>query len=127
MSQRLAAFVLMLSFGGPTLLGGLVCDGEPGGRGSTMCCALAKSPAASAAMMICCQTLCGKSTGKTPVTRQDSNPKHEHLAGRAKTIEIRFADKPSATQTKVCVRALAGALSRSNPPHLYLSNSAFLI
>src|SRR5215475_3245784 len=71
MMHRFAALLIVLSFVGPEVVGGLACAESGGchGMARMACCAMAKMPGASPAAMLCCQTVCGESPNDTPTAQ----------------------------------------------------------
>lgn len=130
MLHRLAALLIVLAFIGPEVAGGLVCA-ESGsgchGMARMACCAMAKSPAASPAAMLCCQTVCGESTGDTPTAQPQAGAQQLDFSQPAAKIRVEPSDRLFAAQLTVSMRSTESALLYHNPPDLFLHHSTFLI
>jgi len=145
MLRRIAALIVVLIITGQALAGGIACGidtfnnglgsnaemacpmQEPDGCGSMACCAQGKSPTGSIVAMICCEVVCGESTGGsqfnfTPHTLAFAPP---ILRYRAVEFDSLSSDNDSAFS--VFLRSAENDLLSHDPPDLFLVNSTFLI
>ncbi|HKQ05636.1 MAG TPA: hypothetical protein VJ464_10925 [Blastocatellia bacterium] len=129
MLHRLAALVIVLAFIGPELAGGLVCAESSGchGMARMACCAMAKSPAASPAAMLCCQTVCGESTDDTPTAQPQASAQQLDFSQPTVRVRVEPSDRLFAAQLAVSMRSAESALLYHDPPDLFLHHSTFLI
>ena len=136
---------MVLFIAGQALAGGIVCgidvlnnkfDGaiemscptqREGGCDEMACCALGKSPTGSVAAMVCCELICGESTGGSQF---NFPPQLLVLAPAAVTHRASTPlslDSESTNAFSVFLKSADNALLAQDPPDLYLANSTFLI
>jgi hypothetical protein len=130
MLHRLAALFIVLAFIGPEVASGFACAESSGGchgMARMACCAMAKSPAASPAAMLCCETVCGESTGDTPTARPPSGAQQLDFSQPVTKVKVEPSDRLFAVQLAVSMRSAESSLLYHNPPDLYLHHSTFLI
>lgn len=143
MLKRVAPLILVLLFAGQAMAGGIVCGidivsnaldrsseascsvKKPGECHKKACCRLGKSPTGATAAMICCEVICGESTGGAqfdfaPLT----------LAITPSSIVVRIISLDTLSEAEATASSLRSAETgylRHEPPPLFLQNSAFLI
>lgn len=145
MLRRIAALIVVLVITGQALAGGIAfgidalsngfdsasetsCPMQAEGEGEEMaCCALGKSPTGSVAAMVCCEVVCGESTGGahfnfTPLLLAIAPPV---VTDRASTFQS--LNSESASAFSVFLKSADNALLAQAPPDLFLTNSTFLI
>jgi hypothetical protein len=145
MLRRIAALLLVLLMAGQALAGAVVCgidalhnkfDGSSemsypmqgeGECAEMACCALGKSPIGSVAAMVCCELICGESTGGaqfnfTPPLLLLAPPVITHRASTPHSLSAE-----SANAFSVFLKSADNALLAQDPPDLFLANSTFLI
>ena len=145
MLRRIAALIMVLIITSQALAGGIACgldaiNNSLGGKTemaspmqgqgeceSMACCAQGKSPTGSVVAMICCEVVCGESTGGaqfnfTPQTLAFAPP---ILRYRAVGFDSLSSDTDSAFS--VFLRSAENNLLSHDPPDLFLVNSTFLI
>ncbi len=145
MLRRIAALIMVLVITSQALAGGIACGVDAFSKGlggktemdcpmqgqsdceSMACCARGKSPTGSVAAMICCEVVCGESTGGaqfdfTPQTLAIAPP---ILSYRAVEFDSISSDTDSAFS--VFLRSAENHLLSHDPPDLFLINSIFLI
>lgn len=145
MLRRIAALLMVLLIAGQALAGGIVCGIDALSNGSDSasemscpmqgegecdemaCCALGKSPTGSVAAMVCCELICGESTGGahfnfTPLLLAIAPPVVTHRASTFQSL-----NSESASAFSVFLKSADNALLAQDPPDLFLTNSTFLI
>ncbi len=145
MLRRIAALIVVLVFTGQALAGGIVCGIDARGHGlnsademacpmqsegdceEMACCAQGKSPTGSVVAMVCCEVICGESTGGaqfnfTPQTLALAPPIVNY---RPVGFDSLSSDTDSALS--VFLRSAENDLLSHDPPDLFLVNSTFLI
>src|SRR4030095_10135888 len=145
MLRRIAALVMVLIFSSQALARGIACGINALSRvlnnGNEMacpmqgdgdckdmaCCMQGKSPTGSVVAMVCCEVICGESTGGsqfnfTPQTLTFAPPV---LRYRAVGSDSLSSDPDSAFS--VFLRSAETDLLTHDPPDLFLVNSTFLI
>ena len=129
MLKRLAATFVLLAFVGPVWAGGLVCaeGGYCHGMARMACCAMAKSPAGSRAAMLCCWTVCSKSTDETPAAIPEAAAQSQDFSQAVASISFDPADRLFGALLAVSMRSADSSLLYQDPPDLYLQHSNFLI
>lgn len=131
MYKRFAALFILLAFATQTLAGGFACaaDGNYEGAAEMACCAQARSANASPVAMLCCQTVCGEPTSGTPGPQSETPGQSPQPP--APSLAVNHVPPVSVSLLAVVAlnskRATDGLLEHSDPPVLYLHNSAFLI
>lgn len=143
MLRFLAALTMVLIIASQALAGGIscgidllnksvdstnetACPMQSGGDCDDMaCCTQGKSPTGSAAAKVCCDVICGESTGGsqfdfTPQTLSFAPP-----IVRYRTIEFDSLNTDSAFS--VFFRSSENDLLSQHSPDLFLKNSTFLI
>lgn len=130
MLNRLAALVIVLAFVGPDLAGGLVCA-ESGsgchGMARMACCAMAKAPAASPAARLCCEMVCGESTGDMSIAQPPAGAQQLDFTQSVVKVRVEPLNRFFAAQFAVSMRSAESSLLYRNPPDLFLRHSTFLI
>jgi len=127
MLKRLAALFLLLAFVGPMMAGGYACtaSGERGSGEEMACCKQAQSPSGSSVAKLCCETVCGESTGGTPITPSGAVPQPQAPALHVEVPNIASVNLLPAVD--LSARSANYSLLYHSPPDLYLHNSVFLI
>lgn len=128
MLRRLGAILIVLAFATPTLAGGFVCgQGDHSSAGEMACCRLAKSLAASPTAVVCCEVVCGESTGGSLGTQSEKAASLQVPAPPVAPLRVDSFDSLLAVVIPVSLKASSTALLRRDPPALFLHNTAFLI
>jgi hypothetical protein len=145
MLRRIAALIVVLVITGQALAGGIVCGVDALGKSlnsmdemacpmqnqgdckEMACCAQGKSPTGSVVAMVCCEVICGESTGGaqfnfTPQTLSLAPP---IISYRAAEFDSLSSDTDPAFS--VFLRSAENDLLSHDPPDLFLINSTFLI
>jgi len=143
MLKRVAALILVLFFAGQAMAGGIMCGidvisnainqssesscsmKKPGKCHKKACCRLGKSPTGAMAAMICCEVICGESTGGAQF---DFAPQSLAIAPLNVIVRIILLDTLSEPEAAASsLRSAEASYLRRDPPPLFLQNSAFLI
>ena len=145
MLRRIAALILVLIIASQAMAGGIACGIDAlskaisdedemacamqgdGDCKDMACCMQGKSPTGSVVAMVCCEVICGESTGGSqfnfiPQTRAFAPPV---LRYRAVEFDSHSSDTNSAFS--VFLRSAENDLLFHDPPDLFLINSTFLI
>jgi hypothetical protein len=127
MLKRLTTLFLVVAFAGPIMAGGYACasDGERGSAKEMACCKQAESPSGPAVAKMCCEMVCGESTGGTPITPSGAAPQPQAPALHIEVPNIAAVDLLPTVD--LSARSANDSLLYHSPPDLYLHNSAFLI
>jgi len=144
MLKRVAALLMILLIAGQALAGGIVCGIDAlskgfdsasemscpmqaeGECGEMACCALGKSPTGSVAAMVCCELVCGESTGGAQLNFAPQTPVCAPPILTIRLISLDSLSKPTDSAA-VSFRSAENNLLHHDPPDLFLSNSTFLI
>jgi hypothetical protein len=145
MLNRIAALIMILIISSQALASGIVCginalskalseenemacpmQGE-GDCKDMACCLQGKSPAGSIVAMICCEVVCGESTGGaqfdfTPQTLAQAPPIVSY-----RSVDFDSLSSDTDSSFSVFLRSAENDLLFHDPPDLFLINSTFLI
>jgi hypothetical protein len=145
MLKRFTALILVLIIASQALAGGIACgidalskvlsDGDEmacsmqgdGDCKDMACCMQGKSPTGSVVAMVCCEVICGESTGGSQF---DFIPQALAFAPpvlRYRAVEFDSHSSDTNPAFSVFLRSAENDLLSHDPPDLFLVNSTFLI
>ena len=125
MLKRVVALVLAFVFAGLVTVGGAMCAGKSDAK--SCCCVLGDTPISSPAMKMCCELACGKKTGDVPSTSTDASSAVAARDTAAAIIRVEPFDTSQATAVPVALKSARSAVSKHDPPDLYIQKATFLI